>query len=242
MNALLIGCDYEGTSSELRGCSRDVVDTREYLVEKGYITTVLCDDESVKNVVCKPEYKNFIEHVEKFCSLESSKFFFHYSGHGSHTKDNSGDEKDNKDELIVCTDHVFVSDDILNKLFNKLNSVGIFLIDACHSGTILDFKYTYDFITGEHQENNNDNNFDAILISGCKDNQTSADAYLNGTYRGAMTTSFLHVLKNYGIDITLKEFVNEMRKYLINKKFSQIPQLSYTRSESYKRKMSDFIC
>lgn len=240
MNALLIGCDYENTSSELRGCSRDVKEVSEYLVSNGYSVEILCDDDDgVISSIHKPTSENVLSNIEKFASLNNEKFFFYYSGHGIYTYSNT--ENDKRDELIVCIDNVCIRDDTLNKMFSKLNSKGIFLFDACHSGTIMDFKYLYDFENDlEIVQNDNENNYEAILISGCKDDQTSADAYINNNFRGAMTTSFLHVLSNFGKEITAKEFILEMRKYLKNN-YTQIPQLSYTKLGLHKLKMSEFI-
>ena len=38
---------------------------------------------------------------------------------------------------------------------------------------------------------NEDNLANIIKISGCRDTQTSADAFINGKYQGALTFSFL---------------------------------------------------
>ena len=49
---------------------------------------------------------------------------------------------------------------------------------------------------------------DAVMISGCRDDQTSADAYMNNSYRGAMSTAFMDTYNKFGVDITVKEFVD----------------------------------
>jgi len=66
---------------------------------------------------------------------------------------------------------------------------------------------------------------DAILISGCQENQTSADAWLSNRYQGAMTYTLGHVLQKYNYDITYSKLVTEMNKILDKYKFTQNPQL-----------------
>jgi len=64
-----------------------------------------------------------------------------------------------------------------------------------------------------------------VLLSGCKDNQTSADAYINNRYQGAMTYSFLTSLaKNRGA--TWKEVYSQLYSTIKKMGFSQKPQLS----------------
>ncbi|EGW30727.1 uncharacterized protein SPAPADRAFT_62586 [Spathaspora passalidarum NRRL Y-27907] len=65
---------------------------------------------------------------------------------------------------------------------------------------------------------------DVISISGCKDDQTSADARENGTATGAMSWSFITVLTKYPNQSYLS-LLNNMRT-LLSEKYSQKPQLS----------------
>ncbi len=78
---------------------------------------------------------------------EGGILFIYYSGHGSYTYDRSKDELDGRDESIVTSDLKQILDDelksILKTYINK-NMTVIGLFDSCHSGTILDLKFTYD--------------------------------------------------------------------------------------------------
>lgn len=65
-----------------------------------------------------------------------------------------------------------------------------------------------------------------ILISGCRDNETSADAYLNGRYRGAMSYMIEASLRALSPNANYSQVVTEARKRLAATGFSQIPQLS----------------
>jgi hypothetical protein len=114
------------------------------------------------------------------------------------------------------------------------------MFDSCFSGTVVDLKYNY--LTSISDTNEDDTNLltinstsqdtpsQVIMISGCKDNQTSADAYVNyfntNINSGAMTYSFLQTIQDLGLNISLKTLIKNMRKILKENGFSQIPQLS----------------
>ena len=67
------------------------------------------------------------------------------------------------------------------------------------------------------------------MISGCKDNQTSADAYIKDVeegkyeYQGAMTAAFL---KNFNDGISYRDLIVVMRSWLKTKRYSKVPQLA----------------
>jgi hypothetical protein len=61
------------------------------------------------------------------------------------------------------------------------------------------------------------------MISGCTDNQTSADASINSRYQGAMTWSMLQSLQP---NISWCDLLKNMRSALKGSGFSQLPQMS----------------
>ena len=63
-----------------------------------------------------------------------------------------------------------------------------------------------------------------LLFSGCKDNQTSADAQIEGSNTGAMSWAFLKVLKENN-NPPLTELLKQLRTVLQGK-YQQIPQMS----------------
>ncbi|CDK25715.1 unnamed protein product [Kuraishia capsulata CBS 1993] len=65
---------------------------------------------------------------------------------------------------------------------------------------------------------------DVIMISGCKDDQTSADAKENGVSTGAMSYSFITVMSS-GQEQSYLTLLQNMRKVLSGK-YTQKPQLS----------------
>jgi hypothetical protein len=147
-------------------------------------------------------------------------------------KDTSGDEKDGLDEMFVPLDFNCISDDEIKAFINNnlKKDVTLFaLFDCCHSGTILDLRYQY--FDSENYDNSTENTKEnetignIIMISGCRDNQTSADAYINSKYQGAMTWAFLDTV-NKNPNLSWKDLITTMRSSLKTSKYEQTPQLS----------------
>ena len=63
-----------------------------------------------------------------------------------------------------------------------------------------------------------------LLWTGCKANQTSADAYFNGRYNGAFTYYFVKVMRDSQNKLSRKKVIAKMRT-LMKSSFAQTPQL-----------------
>jgi hypothetical protein len=63
-----------------------------------------------------------------------------------------------------------------------------------------------------------------ILWTGCRADQTSADAYFNGRYNGAFTYYFIKVMTATNNQLPRREVIKKVRESLKGK-FSQVPQL-----------------
>ncbi len=63
-----------------------------------------------------------------------------------------------------------------------------------------------------------------VLWTGCKANQTSADAYFSGRYNGAFTYWYVKTLRDTANKLSRKAVVTKMRAAMKGK-FSQVPQL-----------------
>jgi len=66
---------------------------------------------------------------------------------------------------------------------------------------------------------------DVIQLSGCRDNQTSADASINNVSTGAMSYALITVLSQ-NQNITYSQLLTQIRQIMNQKHFSQVPQLS----------------
>ena len=228
--ALLVGINYINTQYALSGCVDDTNRIKDLLSKRGFKNfQTLTDFTSIK-----PTKENILNELKVMIDNANAGdiLFFYFSGHGSYTYDNNGDETDGKDEMIISSDLKGVLDDELkNILSNHMKKeVTIFgLFDSCHSGTMLDLKFNcldsdnYDKYTENNKVSECDGN--VIMISGCMDSQTSAEALIDNNAQGAMTWSFIDSINKYP-DCSWRELLKTMRDLLKTKSFTQIPQLS----------------
>ena len=228
--ALLIGINYTGTQNELYGCISDVNSIKDRIIKSGFndinVMTDLTSKPATKNNILT-EFKNLLIN-----SQAGDLLFFLYSGHGSNILDRNGDEKDGYDELILSCDLLNVLDDELKSLIQKYlkKDVTLFaMFDSCFSGSVLDLKFQYldslNYDKYTENANNLETNGNVIMISGCTDLQTSADAFINNKANGAMVWSLLEGLTQ-NPNCTWRELVKKMRDLLKTSKFTQIPQIS----------------
>src|SRR5688572_3192595 len=64
-----------------------------------------------------------------------------------------------------------------------------------------------------------------VLISGCRDTQTSADAHIGGSFNGALTYSLASALRDARGRITYRELHENVLAHLKHEGFDQVPQL-----------------
>ena len=229
-NALLIGCNYNNSAYQLNGCINDVNNIKSMIKNVGFNNiNILTDDTETK-----PNKSNILTELTKLLSNSNNNdlLFFSYSGHGSQLVDRNGDETDGRDEVMVPLDFNVITDDELKTVIQtylKPNVTLFALFDCCNSGTVLDLKYQYlDSLNYDNYTENNkasDTLGNVIMISGCTDNQTSADAFINNTSQGAMTWAFIESV-NSKPKLSWRELIQNMRKLLTNSQYTQIPQLS----------------
>jgi hypothetical protein len=63
------------------------------------------------------------------------------------------------------------------------------------------------------------------MFSGCRDDQTSADANIAGAATGAMSWAFLEVMRSDNGSMTYVDILRNTRQ-MLQSKYSQVPQLS----------------
>jgi len=107
-----------------------------------------------------------------------------------------------------------------------------------NSSVIITEDFSFDFPDPQVNRRAKKNNFlintidqgDAILLAGCEENQTSADAWINHQYRGAMTYSLAQTLNKYNYDISYSKLMTEMNKFMDSFRYTQNPQLECNKS------------
>jgi len=74
-----------------------------------------------------------------------------------------------------------------------------------------------------------DTDIPEVLITGCRDTQTSADAYIGGSYNGALTYSLVQTIKEGKGRLTYRQLHEGAMKRLRRGRFDQVPQLESRR-------------
>ena len=230
--ALLVGINYIGTKNELFGCVNDVNSIKDRISTQGFTIINTITDLTTK----KPTRDNLLFEFTQFLNdgKPGDLLFFSYSGHGSYALDKNADESDGYDELIVTSDLKGLTDDELKTIIQKnlKKDVTLFaMFDSCFSGSVLDLRYQYlDSLNYDNYTENNKEDItigNVFMISGCTDEQTSADAVFNNKANGAMTWSLLESLKQkQNQSQSWRELIKSMRDLLKTSNFDQIPQFS----------------
>jgi hypothetical protein len=230
--ALLIGINYILDSrNKLNGCINDAKNMAKYLRDvQGFAREdiTLVTDESVKNMT-QITYDGIVQLLYELCISSwrdnLTLAVFHYSGHGSQQEDMNNDEVDGLDEGLVPIDfdsRGMISDDLLNKIFKMFNpkTKVVVFVDACHSGSILDITPAEGLPS-------------IICLSGCRDNQTSADIFDPYTKQagGAMTGCLLKLLAEKGsVAYHVHDLVQDLNNLLGKRGYDQRSELSYANS------------
>lgn len=239
MKGLFIGINYIGQSCELRGCINDVKNMKNLYNKLYGLTTckMLIDNNEGDGMPTKANILNGIKWLVSN-TTSGEQLFFYYSGHGTYISDVNRDESDKNDECIVPCDYQsskFITDDVLRQeLILKCRTCYLFSVfDSCHSGTMLDLNYsctptgTIKKISQNFEVNTK---VHAICLSGCRDDQTSADTTetINGsrTSCGALSWALFYAL-NVDKKISSRSLLNHVSDMLSKSKYSQKPQLSF---------------
>jgi hypothetical protein len=243
--ALLFGLNYPGTAAQLSGCVNDVVSMASYLRDSlGFADVQAITDDGPG---ARPEDTKgaaMVRHLYAMALRSWSEslevVWLHFSGHGSWVTDGVGgdvrDERDGRDEALCPSDFAtsgMLRDDVLQQLlalFNPRTRV-VFVVDACHSGTMGDLRWSWTPARRAVLENVTAALVPAnvIMISGCSDHQTSADAWdaTEQRFEGALTGALLDVLQA-DPQLLGNAFatLHKVHALLAHRGFSQVPVLT----------------
>ncbi len=164
--------------------------------------------------------------------------YFHYSGHGGRVRDTNGDEVTGLDSCLYPVRDgrlETITDDELRAALAMRIPAGckcFVVLDCCHSGTAVDLRCDWQATSREvisYKENPKyAKTAGAVLfLSGCRDSQVAADTVgIDGRPCGAMTMALLETWKAYGAAIKTKYLLWDVRKFLRDYGYPQIPELS----------------
>lgn len=236
LHLLSIGINYSGMY-QLRGCHNDVMNIKKVIYDchpkKGICTHLLDDGKSLTPTL--ENIKKSIKDIYSSC-LPGDTIVFSFSGHGGSIKDNNLDEKDGQDECLYDCELTQIRDDDLYKMLVDELPKNVRLrviLDCCHSGTGLDLAWQYrDFSEAELvTEKSSPKN--VVCISGCKDPETSADAWIEKKAQGALTATLCDILdtKRSKKDLSNMKWTDliKLLHYQIKKQgFDQNPVISFS--------------
>jgi hypothetical protein len=242
--ALLIGINYYDISNiTLNGCINDIININNMLIDAyDYAIdniTILRDHQSNPNYY--PTRKNILNLLTKLINESSTldEVWIHYSGHGSRVpgKYRDTNQDDGYDEVLVPIDYEtegFIIDEDLFNIIKNTKCRTIIIIDCCHSATMFDLPWSFEYDINSQELNKIKNNMEVLnnkqvfMFSGCKDKQTSSDIFNRETeqYSGAFTNAFMYCLRKKRHNVSYLQLYKDIFNYLIDKGYSQRPVFS----------------
>ncbi len=256
--ALCVGInDYPfGEANDLRGCVNDANDWANLLKKHFDFTDIkqLLNGDATKT--------NIVAGIQDL--LNGAKagdiLVFTNASHGTYLADTDGDEP--KYDEAICphdTDSNLLVDDDLRELFKNIpKDVRLTVIsDSCHSGSVTRVK------VNEYRRNRQlnpvvfggielspdqlraargkkekylESGMKEILLSGCKSNQTSADAYIASDYHGAMSYYAIKAITDANYKLTYADLHKNLVSMLEEENYDQVPQLEGT--DEYKNRQA----
>lgn len=222
--------NYPGTANDLRGCIRDQEEVEKLLntfYPNEFTIKKFKDAEVTTACFIKEVTKAIIE------LIPGDFLFIHYSGHGTQLYDDfRKDEDDGYDEALYLYDGTVIDDDIGNVLKSiPLGATVVLMFDSCFSGTITrhigderiqsKFHQTLPLRSiKRHRFPKQEMNW--LVFSACQENQTSADAFLDGEFHGAFT---YYATSTFLKGLTYTDWINRIHYFLPSKAFDQNPTI-----------------
>lgn len=228
--ALHTATNYEGTRNQLRGC---INDWQNFLVLDDQLQIPATNRISLINKQYTKEHAT--EAVAKFAALmePGDILLGSNSSHGVPLVDVDGDEIDGMDEALVDNEGKYILDDDIFAGLRKFQegTLVVAFLDNCFSGTMdRSFKLKdWHLMTGDIACN-------AVMMFGCMERQTAADAYIDGKFQGAMTSYALKTLRKANFDLTYGELLERTNNALRLGGFRQVAQMAVTSEELLNKK------
>lgn len=246
--ALLVGIN-QYPDAPLNGCVNDIEDMGRFLKgPMGFTASslrVLKDGDATTQHILQ-ELQSLVRGAKA-----GDRLFFHYSGHGAQvpTRTPSG-EVDGLDEVICPVDFDWedphlIRDKQFRTLFSAIPAGVAFawVSDSCHSGDLLrvvphatqrprvmtpppghPLAVMWSVARAKPPKLTPQPLLNGVLISGCRSNQTSADAFIAGRYNGACTYHLVRQLwKNPTAPLTT--IVHNVNEGMVKDGFTQRPGL-----------------
>jgi hypothetical protein len=250
--ALICGINYTGTGNDLKGCINDATNMNALLKERGFDQIKMVLEKEATTAGIKAGLEWLIAETSPGDTIVFH-YSGHGSQLPSKVEKDGWEEIICPIDLNWTT-KVITDDTLRQVFDRVPNGVNTTLIlDCCHSGTALDQDESMTITrelstvppavtdgrylappanvmkklaTREMVEwsTEKDVNASALLIAGCDSSQTSADAYIDGSFQGAATAAILKSVKA-NPKISYRALVNEMNAFMAKGGYTQRPQL-----------------
>ena len=238
---------YSGHGSQVKSLINDEDDgLNEVIIPLDYKTNGVISDNELRNLIVVPLLNKKIKVRIVFdCCHSGTALDLKYnlmlrntmfSGINTNNVSRTLDTINNKSlisrmvkEQITKEIKKYIDDDIVEKYVNELsvidNDDDIEIIENVNNEkNIITNK-----LFNSRVNNINDSKLDIILLSGCYDNQTSADALFNSKFNGALTKNLIKLYNDYMIKKSIPNiitFLQDIRNEIKKGQFNQIPQIS----------------
>lgn len=240
VKALFVGINYEGDpNAELKGCINDIQNA-QILLRQLYPKSNTVYRSLTDRTELKPTRQNILEAIQWLVAdlKPGQNVYFHYSGHGIRILDRSGDEVSGADSCICPYNNgkieIITDDELRVVLADKIpaGSKCFAVIDACNSGTAMDLQYTWQCPTENRLAFSQNRRYavtrgDVLFLSACRDEQYAMDTVNTaGVPGGALTFALLSTWATWRFNMKVKHLLWNVRKYLRERGYDQVPQLS----------------
>ena len=262
--ALLVGVNrYRLPGCDLRGCVNDVTNMRDVLLKHfGFLVEdvrLVVDERATRKAIL--ERLEWL--VGGAGAGDRLLFHFSGHGSQIRDRDGD-ELRDRMDEVLCPHDMDWdgnhILDDDLRGFFSRVPQGAVLevVLDCCHSGTgtrelqglallpgelamqprflppPADIQARVDEDLSVRRLLRGTNPMGHVLLAGCRDNQTSADAFISGAFNGAFTYYLCKHLRETGGELPRGELLRRVRASLRFNGFSQVPQLEGPRSSRTK--------
>jgi hypothetical protein len=255
--------DYPGTGNDLSGCVNDANDWEAALAARDFQTNTLLDAQATKSQMIEA-ITGLVDSTGRddigvITYSGHGTWVPDEDDDEADGRDEALCPHDIDQGLILTDDELY---DIFSQ--RKRGARIIFISDSCHSGTVskastfnfegrersvqvprIRFLAPEIFLKNdqegmaraikvEDKKPNGKIKAASLLLSGCKDDEYSYDAWFNGRANGAFTYVALQALKELKADASYKKWHKAIRKTLPHVQYPQTPQLKGSKRQKTK--------
>jgi hypothetical protein len=220
--------NYPGSANDLNGCLNDIDDVELKL--KNEFPAFMIKKMKDSQVTVEGMYNQIKDVLVTLTA--GDVLYWHYSGHGTQIPSNS--EPNGYHEALYLYNGPFLDDQVQE--LQALTPEGVHVIakfDSCFSGDMLrNSKKTQNRfypMPGLRVRHKVIRRFGKraslkgwVVFSGCGENQTSADAYINGRFNGAFT---YYDNKSFSVDSTNDDEITKLHTFLPKGSYDQNPTI-----------------